>query len=165
MSNPRMYTAYVDGSSSGGWGPGGWGVVLVGSVTEREYDGCDVFTTNQRMEQMAAIQALEAAEPGSVVTIYSDAAYVINGMRERWYRRWEANDWWNRSGPIPNRDLWERLRDAERRHHEVIWIKVKGFKRSREQPEPLGEAQTKHYRADRIAVAAKERLKEAIAGG
>lgn len=76
---------------------------------------------------MAACAALETIDEGHIVTIYSDASYLINCMRRGWHERWQENGWLNqRRGPVANRDLCERLLDATRRHREVRWRKVKG---------------------------------------
>jgi ribonuclease HI len=88
--------------------------------------GAEPHTTNQRMELMAAIEALAALETGRRVALYTDSSYVMNCFRDRWWVRWEANGWLGAGKQaIANRDLWQRL-IAETRRHDVRWYKVKG---------------------------------------
>ena len=116
-----------------------------------EISGGEQDTTNLRMELTAACVALETMDEGHVVTIYSDSSYLVNCMRRGWYKKWRENGWLNhRSEPVANRDLWERLLEAEVRHHEVRWRKVKGHSKA-EGPHNRG-----NERADELAVAAKE---------
>ena len=123
-------TAYTDGACSGNPGPGGWGALLVASrdgavVKERELKGGAADTTNNRMELMAAIHALEALERPSVVTVVTDSAYVKGGITE-WLGGWKRNGWRTATKkPVKNEDLWKRL-DAARSRHEVTWEWVKG---------------------------------------
>lgn len=174
----REALLYVDGSSSGSWGPGGWGCVLDvtgfdGSMETHEISGWELDTTNQRQEIMAAIRALEwlaaAVEdkrlpaPGRIV-VHSDSAYLINCMTQEWYRKWRRNGWLNaQRDAVKNVDLWVRLLAAASRFKTKLieWRKVKGYKRGGSRPEPDSiDPRGRHYRADRLAVAAKERLKE-----
>ena len=95
-----------------------------------EISGGEQDTTNLRMELTAACVALEAIDEGHIVTVYSDASYLVNCMRRGWYKKWRENGWLNhRKEPVANRDLWERLLQATHRHQEVRWRKVKGRKR------------------------------------
>ena len=122
--------AYTDGACSGNPGPGGWGVLLLarenGAVLkERELSGGEPQTTNNRMELMAAISALESLTRPSALTIVTDSAYVKNGVTE-WIHGWKRNGW-KTSGkdPVKNVDLWQRL-DAAQAKHKVIWRWIKG---------------------------------------
>ena len=116
-----------------------------------EIRGSELDTTNLRMEVTAACVALETIEEGHVVTIYSDSSYLVNCMRRGWHVTWRKNGWLNyRKAPVANRDLWERLLEATRRHHEVRWRKVKGHQRSQ------GTHKTGNDRADELAVSAKK---------
>ncbi len=122
--------AYTDGACSGNPGPGGWGVLLRamngGSVLkERELSGGEAETTNNRMELMAAIAALEALDRASEITIVTDSVYVKNGITG-WLHGWKRNGWKtaNRK-PVKNADLWQRLDTAQARH-QVHWQWVKG---------------------------------------
>lgn len=122
--------AYTDGACSGNPGPGGWGALLIAKsgdtiLKERELKGGEAETTNNRMELLAAIEALEALERPSALTIVTDSAYVKNGVTG-WIHGWKANGWRTASKkPVKNEDLWRRLDDAQARH-DVTWEWVKG---------------------------------------
>ena len=116
---------YTDGACSGNPGPGGWGVVLQGGGRERELYGGDVQTTNNRMELMAAIQALEALQRPTTVTLYTDSKYLLDGIT-KWIQGWQRNGWLTSAKkPVKNDDLWRRLVEAMR-PHDVRWVWVKG---------------------------------------
>ena len=122
--------AYTDGACSGNPGPGGWGVLMLAreagaTVKERELSGGEGLTTNNRMELMAAIAALEALARPSRITIVTDSAYVKNGITE-WMAGWKCRNWRTAAGPaVKNVDLWQRL-DAARTRHSVTWTWIKG---------------------------------------
>ncbi|WP_353534384.1 ribonuclease HI [Cognatishimia sp. WU-CL00825] len=122
--------AYTDGACSGNPGPGGWGVLLRASdgdtiLKERELSGGAPETTNNKMELMAAIQALETLERPSKLTIVTDSAYVKNGVTG-WIHGWKRNGWKTSARkPVKNVDLWQRL-DAAQERHDVTWEWVKG---------------------------------------
>jgi ribonuclease HI len=116
-----------------------------------EISGGEQDTTNLRMELTAACVVLEAIDEGYIVTVYSDASYLVNCMRRGWYKKWQENGWLNhRNEPVANRDLWERLLQAKQRHHEVLWRKVRGHSKSG------GPHKSGNDRADELAVAAKK---------
>ncbi len=122
--------AYTDGACSGNPGPGGWGVLLQARdgkrvVKERELSGGEAETTNNRMELMAAITALETLERPSALTIVTDSVYVKDGLT-KWIHGWKRNGWKTASKkPVKNAELWQRL-DAAASRHEVDWQWVKG---------------------------------------
>ncbi len=122
--------AYTDGACSGNPGPGGWGVLLQALrddqvIRERELSGGEAETTNNRMELMAAITALETLERPSEVTIVTDSAYVKNGVTS-WIHGWKRNGWRTAGRkPVKNVELWQRLDTAQARH-KVRWEWVKG---------------------------------------
>ena len=122
--------AYTDGACSGNPGPGGWGVLLRAVegdevVKERELQGGEAATTNNRMELMAAITALESLSRPSTITIVTDSAYVKNGVTT-WIHGWKRNGWKTADRkPVKNEDLWRRLDEATHRH-EVTWKWIKG---------------------------------------
>jgi ribonuclease HI len=122
--------AYTDGACSGNPGPGGWGVLMIAResgavVKERELSGGEPATTNNRMELMAAISALEALSRPVEITIVTDSAYVKNGVTE-WIHGWKRNGWRTAGkDPVKNVDLWQRL-DAAQRTHKVQWRWIKG---------------------------------------
>ena len=122
--------AYTDGACSGNPGPGGWGVLLVAKnqnkiIKERELFGGQENTTNNQMELLAAISALEALDRPSKIKIITDSSYVKNGVTQ-WLENWKNNKWKTASKkPVKNVELWRRL-DQARSRHEVIWAWVKG---------------------------------------
>ncbi len=122
--------AHTDGACSGNPGPGGWGVLLEaiqdGSVVKtRELKGGEAETTNNRMELMAAIRALEVLERPTAITVVTDSAYVKNGVTG-WIHSWKKNGWKTASKkPVKNVELWQRLDEAQARH-EVTWKWIKG---------------------------------------
>lgn len=117
--------AFTDGACLGNPGPGGWGALLRYGRTERELSGAEADTTNNRMELMAAIQALESLTRACEVDLHTDSRYVEQGIRE-WVPRWRANGWRTADRkPVKNQDLWERLSQAAARH-EVRWHWVRG---------------------------------------
>ncbi len=149
MHEPEAH-AYTDGASRGSRGPGGYGVVLTWNDQTREISGGEPDTTNQRMEVVAACVALETIDEGHVVTVYSDSSYLVNCMRRSWHEKWRNNGWLNDlKEPVANRDLWERLLAATRRHREVRWKKVKGHQKK------ASLHKSGNDRADELAVAAK----------
>jgi len=122
--------AYTDGACSGNPGPGGWGVLLRAMdgdtiIKERELCGGEADTTNNRMELLAAINALETLGRGSEITIVTDSAYVKNGITT-WVHGWKRNGWKTSARkPVKNVELWQRLEAAQERHR-VKWEWVKG---------------------------------------
>ena len=122
--------AYTDGACSGNPGPGGWGVLMVAReggkvVKERTLSGGEAHTTNNRMELMAAISALEALTKATDLTIITDSVYVKNGITE-WMVGWKRKGWRTAAGPpVKNVDLWQRL-DAAQADHKVVWRWIKG---------------------------------------
>ena len=126
---PELF-AYTDGACSDNPGPGGWGALIVacndGTVVKtRELKGGAAHTTNNRMELLAAISALETLEKPTEITIVTDSVYVKNGVTT-WIHGWKRNGWRTASKkPVKNVDLWRRI-DAENDRHQVSWEWVKG---------------------------------------
>jgi ribonuclease HI len=117
--------AFTDGACSGNPGPGGWGVVLRWGDHERELHGGELQTTNNRMELMAAISALESLTRPSEVVLTTDSTYVKNGITT-WVKNWKRRGWTTSSRqPVKNVDLWQRL-DAAASRHDITWEWVKG---------------------------------------
>lgn len=122
--------AYTDGACSGNPGPGGWGALLVARdgetvLKERPLSGGEALTTNNRMELMAAISALEALERPSAITIVTDSVYVKDGMT-KWIFGWKKKGWKTADNkPVKNVELWQAL-DAAVARHRVTWEWVKG---------------------------------------
>ncbi len=124
MSRPQV-TIFTDGACKGNPGPGGWGAILMSGLNEKELYGYDPQTTNNRMEMMAVIQALEALKKPCDVSLNVDSQYVLQGMTE-WIRGWKARGWKTADKkPVKNDDLWKRL-DAACAPHKIKWTWVKG---------------------------------------
>ncbi|MEP3442151.1 ribonuclease HI [Sulfitobacter sp.] len=125
----KLY-AYTDGACSGNPGPGGWGALMQAMdgtqvVKERELKGGEPNTTNNRMELLAAIHALEALDRDTEITVVTDSNYVKNGITG-WIFGWKKNGWKNAAKkPVKNAELWQRL-DAANARHRVTWEWVKG---------------------------------------
>ena len=116
---------FTDGACSGNPGPGGWGAILRFGEVEKEISGGDPATTNNRMELMAAIRALEALKRPSAVTIHTDSRYLMDGVT-KYLARWKTNGWKTADKkPVKNVDLWQALEVAAEPHH-VSWRWVKG---------------------------------------
>lgn len=116
---------YTDGACRGNPGPGGWGVLLKYGARTRELRGGETSTTNNRMELMAAIKALESLTRPSQVWLHTDSAYLRNGIT-LWLPKWKRNGWQTvAKKPVKNSDLWQRL-DAAASRHQVRWLWVKG---------------------------------------
>ncbi|MCC5979194.1 MAG: ribonuclease HI [Salinarimonas sp.] len=122
--NQRV-TVYTDGACKGNPGPGGWGALLIYNGNERELKGGEELTTNNRMELMAAIMALETLKRPCTVDLFTDSQYVRQGITS-WMPGWKARGWKTADRkPVKNEDLWRRLDDARNRH-DVSWHWVKG---------------------------------------
>ncbi|WP_098412397.1 ribonuclease HI [Thioclava sp. ES.031] len=150
---PELY-AWTDGACSGNPGPGGWGVLMRAMdgdsvVKERELKGGEAETTNNRMELLAAINALETLTRDTAITITTDSAYVKNGVTG-WIHGWKRNGWKTAAKkPVKNVDLWQRLDEAQRRHR-VTWEWIKGH-----------AGHPENERADELARAGMEPFKPA----
>jgi ribonuclease HI len=149
--------AYTDGACSGNPGPGGWGVVLEAwdgttLLKARDLSGGEAESTNNRMEMMAAIAALETLERPSTVTVVTDSKYLMDGITG-WIHGWKKNGWKTAAKkPVKNADLWLRL-DAAQARHKMKWAWIKGH---------AGHEQNE--RADELARAEIKILKEAAEG-
>lgn len=133
---------YTDGACSGNPGPGGWGAVLVYGDKEKEIFGHEDNTTNNRMELMAAIRALESLKSSCKVELTTDSKYMVTGMTE-WVEQWKKRGWKTADKkPVKNVDLWQRLDEACEKH-EVTWHWVRGH-----------DGHEYNERADRLATEA-----------
>ena len=122
---------FTDGACRGNPGPGGWGVLMRSNGEERELKGGESDTTNNRMELMAAIQALEALKQPCSVELTTDSEYVRRGITE-WIATWKRRGWKTANKkPVKNEDLWRRLEEAGR-SHEIRWRWVRGHSGHRE---------------------------------
>ena len=121
----KVVTIYTDGACKGNPGPGGWGAILKYGESEKEMWGGDKVTTNNRMEMMAAIEALEVLTRPSKVRLFTDSEYLRKGITE-WITGWKKRQWKNSAGkPVKNVDLWKRL-DELTLPHDIEWRWVKG---------------------------------------
>jgi ribonuclease HI len=140
LSDPHQrVTIYTDGACSGNPGPGGWGAILSFGDTTKELFGGEAHTTNNRMELMGAISALEALKRPCSVDLHTDSQYLRNGIMN-WIHGWKKNGWRTADKkPVKNVDLWKRL-DEALGNHDIRWHWVKGH---------AGHAQNE--RADELA--------------
>ncbi|MCJ2075365.1 ribonuclease HI [Methylobacterium sp. E-016] len=139
---PTRVKIYTDGACSGNPGPGGWGAILIYGDTRREISGGEAHTTNNRMELLAAIEALETLKRPCRVDVFTDLQYLRQGVTS-WIHGWKARGWRTADKkPVKNEDLWRRI-DAARTRHTVEWHWVKGHA-----SDPLNN------RVDALAVAA-----------
>ncbi len=144
MSNLPKVEIFTDGACKGNPGPGGWGALIRMGAREKLVSGGDPLTTNNRMELMAAIKALEALTKPCRVTLTTDSNYVRDGIM-KWIHGWQRNGWKTADRkPVKNADLWQALLDTAARH-EVEWHWVKGHS---------GHAE--NDRVDELACAAAE---------
>lgn len=126
---PKLY-AYTDGACSGNPGPGGWGALLLAKdgntvLKSRELSGGEADTTNNRMELLAAINALNALEKPSTITVVTDSVYVKDGIT-KWIFGWKSRGWKTAAKkPVKNEELWKDL-DAATQRHSVTWEWIKG---------------------------------------
>ena len=125
MSGTKDVEIFTDGACSGNPGPGGWGAILRYGEVEKEISGGAANTTNNQMELMAAINALEALSRPCRVNLHTDSQYVKNGITQ-WMKGWVRNGWKTAAKkPVKNAELWKQL-DAAVKRHEVKWHWVKG---------------------------------------
>jgi ribonuclease HI len=125
MSERTPVVIYTDGACSGNPGPGGWGVILTWGDKCKEISGGEALTTNNRMELVAAISALEALKRPSRVELHTDSVYVKNGITG-WIHGWKKNGWRTADKkPVKNEELWRRL-DEARSRHDIDWRWIKG---------------------------------------
>jgi ribonuclease HI len=118
-------TIYTDGSSLGNPGPGGYGAILISGQRQRELSEGFTLTTNNRMEIMAALAALQALKRPCEVTLHSDSQYLVNAMTMGWLKSWKKNGWRRKADTLKNADLWQQL-DLAIVPHQITWRWVKG---------------------------------------
>ncbi|MGH1417832.1 MAG: ribonuclease HI [Hyphomicrobiaceae bacterium] len=124
-TNSADYIIYTDGACSGNPGPGGWGALIMQNDKRRELSGGEPETTNNRMELIGAISALENVPTGSKVSLHTDSKYVMQGITE-WIKNWKRNNWRTAAKkPVKNAELWQQL-DELNGQHDVSWHWVKG---------------------------------------
>ena len=125
MKNDNEILIWTDGACSGNPGPGGWGVLIKNKNLSQKFNGGEPNTTNNRMELMAVIKALENVKFNSKIKIYTDSKYVKDGIT-RWIITWKNKNWKTSSNKdVKNRDLWEKL-DKLVSHYDILWEWVRG---------------------------------------
>lgn len=143
--NFKKVIIYTDGACSGNPGPGGYGAILIYNETKKEISGGEAITTNNKMELMGVIKALELLKKPCNVEVHSDSAYVVNSINNKWVYAWKKNNWIKSDkSKAKNIELWEsllKLMDI----HNISFIKVKGHADNEY-----------NNRADRLAVSARE---------
>lgn len=138
----------TDGACKGNPGPGGWGALIRSGTHEKELSGGEVLTTNNRMELMAAIEALNALKRPCAVTLSTDSRYVMDGLT-KWIHGWKRNGWKTADKkPVKNAELWQALVEAASRH-QIEWKWVKGH-----------AGHPDNERADKLACAAAETFRK-----
>jgi ribonuclease HI len=146
---PKVVEIFTDGACSGNPGPGGWGAVLRYGAVEKEMNGGEAETTNNRMELMAAIMAIEAVKRRCEIHLHTDSEYLRNGITT-WIHSWKARGWRTADRkPVKNVDLWQRLERATLTH-DVHWHWVKGHSGHKE-----------NDRADELARLAIRQMRDA----
>ena len=115
---------YTDGACSGNPGPGGWGAILIYEGIEKELSGSASATTNNRMELISVITALEALRESCEVELYTDSKYVANAVNLGWLDSWKRTGWKRKSGDVKNPDLWIKLEPLLKKHKvSFVWVK------------------------------------------
>jgi len=115
---------YTDGACSGNPGAGGWGAVLIYGKAEKELSGGEISTTNNRMELISVISALEALNEPCQVELFTDSQYVANAISLGWLESWKKRGWTRKGGEVKNLDLWVKLSPLLEKHNvKFIWIK------------------------------------------
>ncbi len=121
----KQVIIYTDGACTGNPGAGGYGAVLIYGEDRREISGGYKLTTNNRMEMMAAIAALDSLESKSTVILHSDSKYLVDAVNKGWAKKWQANGWKrNKKEKAKNPDLWQRMLDLCQKHQiDFVWVK------------------------------------------
>lgn len=143
----KSVTIYTDGACSGNPGPGGWGAILMYGPHKKEISGGDPKTTNNRMELLGVISALETLKESCAVDLYSDSKYVIDALQKGWAKSWRKNGWKRKTGPALNPDLWERLLNLCDQHQVTLhWVKGHAQNPYNNRCDELAVAESKKYR-------------------
>ncbi len=149
--NPKNQKKFVevfcDGACSGNPGPGGWGAILRCHGTEKELSGGEPHTTNNRMELLGCISAIEALKEPCHVIVTTDSQYLAKAFNQKWVEKWQVNGWRTSSKePVKNRELWERLITLSKTH-DLEWHWIKGH-----------AGHPENERCDRLAVQFRDRM-------
>ena len=143
----KTVTIYTDGACSGNPGPGGWGAILQYGKAEKELSGSEPSTTNNRMELLGVITALETLKEPCSVDLYSDSKYVVDGITKGWAKGWKRRGWKKSDGsPALNPDLWEQALEQEARHKiTYVWVKGHAGHPENERCDQLAVAQSQAH--------------------
>jgi len=137
---------YTDGACSGNPGPGGWGAILIYGTVKKELSGGEANTTNNRMELISVITALEALREPCEVELYTDSQYVANAVSLGWLDSWEKRGWRRKGGDVKNPDLWKKLVPLLENHRvSFIWIKGHSENEYNERCDELAVAERKKF--------------------
>ena len=137
---------YTDGSCSGNPGPGGWGAILKYGDNEKEISGGEAATTNNRMELIAVIRALEMLNRACEVELTTDSQYIARAINERWIEAWRKKGWKRKGGELKNVDLWQRLDELLQKHNvEFKWVKGHAENEYNNRCDTLATAQTRLF--------------------
>ncbi len=141
-------TIYTDGACSGNPGPGGWAAILIAGPHKKEISGGEAETTNNRMELLGVISALELLKRPCEAEIFSDSQYIVNAINQRWLISWKKRGWRRREGELKNPELWQRLDGLLARHTVTFhWVK--------------GHAENEYNnRCDELAVAQRDKFRK-----
>ncbi|MDD3148902.1 MAG: ribonuclease HI [Candidatus Riflebacteria bacterium] len=143
----KEISVFSDGACSGNPGPGGWGAILRYKESEKELSGGERETTNNRMELMGVISALESLKEPCQVRVFTDSKYIANAFTEKWLENWQKNGWKTAGKkPVKNKELWERLL-KQASIHKLEWQWIKGH-----------SGHPENERCDQLAVAARDRF-------
>jgi ribonuclease HI len=147
MTSGKIVEIYTDGACSGNPGPGGWGAVLRWNGHEKELSGGEADTTNNRMEMMAAIMALESLKKPCAVDLYTDSTYLKDGL-EKWLQGWKKRGWKTADKkPVKNKDLWEALDSLFQKHDvKLHWVKGHAGHPENERADALAREATENFK-------------------
>jgi len=143
----KKVTIYTDGACSGNPGPGGWAAILSYGKAKREISGGEKETTNNRMELLGVISALEALKEPCEVVVFSDSKYIVDAIEKGWAERWQKNGWMrNKKEEAKNPDLWERLLSLLKVHDvRFIWVKGHAENEYNNRCDELAVAESQKY--------------------
>lgn len=143
----KKVTIYTDGACSGNPGPGGWGAVLICGGHRLEMSGGERQTTNNRMELVAAIEAMSRLNQPCEVELWSDSRYLVDGLEKGWARSWRSRGWKKKDGsPALNPELWERLLELCETHDVTLrWVKGHAENRENNRCDEMAVAESKKY--------------------
>lgn len=143
----KKVTIYTDGACSGNPGPGGWGAVLIYGGHRLEMSGGERQTTNNRMELVAAIEAMSRLNQPCEVELWSDSRYLVDGLEKGWAKSWRARGWKKKDGsPALNPELWERLLELCETHDVTLrWVKGHAENRENNRCDEMAVAESKKY--------------------